>query len=176
MAVIDEHGPAPRVLLSGIPGAGKTTMACELDRRFSLRHIDMEANRFELADAAVQDPTGFAEGLPDAGVVVSWGFGPHAAIDAIRAIVDVGFVPVWLDGDRARCYTEFMRRERALQRRRRLVDAMEAAFLRQVASIIESEVIAAIPWTIVDPFLSDGRRRQGLPEEIMRGVMGRTGG
>lgn len=163
-----------RVLLSGVPGGGKTTIGEELARRYGFLHVDMEAERFKLASLALEDVQGFLGGVchPGRNIALSWGFGPFACADAVRAIVDEEFVPFWFDGDRAWFYSSFMRRERDSGKPLRAIRAMEVDYYGQMVGIIQTGIRDALPWVEINPFHPDGSRRLDVAEEIVERAAG----
>jgi len=157
------------ILLSGVPGGGKTTVGDLLAQRHGFRHVDMESCRFELATRAVDDVESFLADLDGShNVAISWGFGPFAAVDAVRRIVRAGYVPFWFDGDRAQFFASFIRREQLSGKPPRAVQAMELTYYLQMASIVQTGIKDAIDWIHINPFNGDGTYRLDLDEEIVR--------
>lgn len=138
-----------KLLLSGIPGGGKTTIARGLATAYRFTSVPMEEYNFELANQCLADPARFLAGLPSSNVVLDWGFDPFVARPAIEAIIAAGFKPFWFDGNRAHFYTSFMRRENGSL-------ARERAYYMQLFTIIDTEIIDRFPWLQFDPFLEDG--------------------
>ncbi len=107
------------LLLTGIPGTGKTDAGRHLARAHGFVHLDAEAfiisrnvqNRAEW-EAAWAEFRSQAEGHHLAGkdVVITWGFIPGQDDPVVRALQAMGFTMVWFDGDRAAARREFLRR------------------------------------------------------------------
>jgi hypothetical protein len=143
-----------KILLSGIPGGGKTTLGDYLAFDHGYEHINMEENNFAPAEEMYASPTvesAFYVGLGD-NVVMTWGFNPYRGRDVVRTIVDAGFTPVWLDGDRGHFLSSFMRRERGN-------GAMELAFYGQMLNIVATRITEELPWVMINPFDENGKFR-----------------
>jgi hypothetical protein len=146
-----------KILLSGLPGGGKTRLGNLLTADHGFSHTDMEADSWALMEAH-RNPEAFLRSFPhDRDVVLTWGFQPLASLDVVKVLVRGGFTPVWLDGNRAHFYASFMRRERG-------DPIMEALYHRQLGRITQARVLEAIDWRIVDPFEPDGTFRP--PDEV----------
>lgn len=77
------------LLVSGIPGAGKSTFARWLGVEYSFHHVDIDFDRYPDASAWLKMPR----------VVVDWGFPPNC-LPFVRDLVANGFSHWWFDGDR----------------------------------------------------------------------------
>ncbi len=151
-----------RLLLSGVPGGGKTWMGNELAGQ-GATHIDMEADRHRLAQDCLADPASFVKRLPDGDLVVSWGFDPFAALTAVRVLVAMPLVPVWFDGDRSHFYRQFMLREQQ--------DVVhEVDFYGQMVNIIKTGIKTQLPWIEFDPFTEDGSFAPGNVRRLLKEV------
>lgn len=49
----------PKILISGVPGTGKTTIAEHMARHLGFQHIDMEAESFSARRELEQNPDAF---------------------------------------------------------------------------------------------------------------------
>jgi hypothetical protein len=100
------------LLLTGIPGSGKTEAGQTLATRHGFEHLDME--EFIMTPPAKTREGLIAEArrLRDQGVdlVVTWGFMPGVDDGTIRALQALGFRMVWFDGDRKAALREFLKR------------------------------------------------------------------
>jgi adenylate kinase family enzyme len=105
--------PSPRALLliTGIPGTGKTCYGNKLASEFGFVHYDLEGeqtlNRLGanpaqfIADAAGQKGN----------VVVTWGFLPDQTQTAlVLQFRNAGFKWIWFDGNRKAALREFQKR------------------------------------------------------------------
>ena len=98
-----------KLLITGIPGTGKTTVGDYLQDKFGYIHIDAEdrfrkESKFGLTDAHRKDKS----------VVITWGFPPELkAIGTINQLKQNGFKLIWFDGDREQARREFTKRENA---------------------------------------------------------------
>jgi hypothetical protein len=141
-----------KILLSGLPGGGKTMLGDTLAADYGFSHADMEADNWALAEAH-RAPEAFLRAFPDdQDVVLTWGFQPLASLHVVQVLVRGGFTPVWLDGNRAHFFASFVRRERGNP-------IMEACYHQQLGRIAQARVLEAIDWRIVDPFQPDGTFR-----------------
>lgn len=139
------------ILISGIPGGGKTHLGNLLAKDHGFRHVDMEADEFADARACMRSPEAFVAELgvqPDRNVL-TWGFDPFRAEPAVKHIVSAGFVPVWVDGNRAFFFSTFLRRERRNE-------GMELAFYQQMTTIVMTRIGERLDWFRFDPFDSWG--------------------
>ncbi len=104
------------LLLSGLPGAGKTHYACELERRGWLR---LSSDQWQLADPRVisawhgvltgSDNAVYSLTSAVAGIVVEWGFHTND-LPKIEAIARRGHCCWYLDGDREAALEAWRRR------------------------------------------------------------------
>jgi len=110
------------VLLSGVPGTGKSTFGRWAEREHGVVHIDVEQggfDRFGLISAwraicllPPPDVMSFVRELQRLGqpVLVDWGF-PPAVLPLVRALHDAGLRAWWFDGDRAAARNAFIHRD-----------------------------------------------------------------
>ena len=86
-----------RILITGIPGTGKTTLGDHLAQQHSYVHMDMENDgtreRFR------RDRSAFLTNLPEK-VVITWGFHPQHDVGDILFLKESGFQLVWFAGNR----------------------------------------------------------------------------
>src|SRR5882672_2875201 len=95
------------LLLTGIPGTGKTEMGRFLAREHGFVHFDVEeflATPQPQADILRRVDEERASGKD---VVVTWGFMPGQDEPAIRAIQRMGFRMIWFDCDRRAAHRVF---------------------------------------------------------------------
>ena len=99
-----EGAPMRLLILSGLPGAGKTTYACWLERRgwgrLSVDHSDQAPALATAWWRAVggDDTQLYAIARSYTGVVIEWGFSP-ARLSEVKAMIDSGYDAWYFDGD-----------------------------------------------------------------------------
>ncbi|TMC49240.1 MAG: hypothetical protein E6J14_09245 [Chloroflexi bacterium] len=132
------------IVISGVPGTGKSTFAGWLQRERGFTHVDADhggLNRPELrkwlpdCQAPSADVEPFCDALRALGerVVLDWGF-PVVCLPVIRAIHAAGVTAWWFDGDRAAARKAF------IERRTASVNDLD----RQMAAIARHEAELAI--------------------------------
>jgi DNA polymerase III delta prime subunit len=107
------HHPVRLVLLSGIPGTGKTSFGLWLSKEHRFRHEDLEKHPNHLAWLERKQPRSFIDeirsGRPD--LILDWGFPPNDGCFAkVRRLVAAGMNPWWFDGDRTAALASFRAR------------------------------------------------------------------
>jgi len=108
--VIQREEETVRLLITGIPGAGKTQFGEYLVSAHGFVHRDLE-DTIEFADF-VDNPLVYLLKLSAEGQksVITWGFVPVLRqIESVRSIRKHGFSIVWFDGDRAAALRAFQR-------------------------------------------------------------------
>jgi hypothetical protein len=151
------------LLITGIPGTGKTTLGNYLAEHHGFRHLDFETGA--LARFWRFGERGFRARLAAAkrrtrNIVVTWGFVPDSQLDMVRAMRSLGFDWIWLDGDRAAARRAFIARGTVS------VQMLDA----QMERIAEHIDLATLRPRIVDPFDSAGRFRplEEVAAELIR--------
>lgn len=135
-----------RLLLSGIPGTGKTTVADYLAEHFGYTHVDIEADSFRARRELEQNSEGFLGKLNTSkNVVLSWGFGPFMDRPTVDKILVAGFQFVWLDGDHVTSLQNFLKRERNDPHK-------EADYYGQMQMILATEIVERLHPLLVNPF------------------------
>jgi hypothetical protein len=147
------------VLISGLPGTGKTSFGNWLQERHGYAHIDMESFQDEALhgkwkDSLVKrDFREFAFLVRAAGrpVVLSWGFPPEF-LWTIRALNLLGFMCFWFDAP------EMLARDVILKR----TGAIETEFDHQVSKIraTQKELLNFYDQRCVSVVLGRGRFRE----------------
>jgi len=128
-----------KLLLCGMPGAGKTTTGLGLEK-LGWTHFDCEkpGNNWS------QNPE---TALPDSkNVVLSWGFLPHQE-PTVSMLLELGYVAVWFGG----------RREYLLESLRGRGES--AGFLDEPVRVNQDKGLSLIsPVMVLDVFRPDGSR------------------
>jgi shikimate kinase len=160
--------PKRRLLVTGVPGTGKTKVGDFLAARHGFLHVDLEdddtrarffgrtgdRNRFarELAKVISQKKP----------IIVTWGFVPNdPQLGLVLFLRSQGFEWIWLDGDREASHEAFTRRG----------DVPEQVYQNQMMGI-ELQLdprLASLGPRIVNPF-SEGSFRpvEEIAEELKR--------
>lgn len=147
------------ILITGIPGTGKTAVGEYLRQHHGFSHLDFEDGA-TLATFS-QDKDGFiANALKQKKAVITWGFMPYHQAKHVIKIKKMGFSLIWFDGNRIAAFREFMKRG----------TVSEAAFFHQMSNITSSNVIDVIQPKIVNPFDKDGKFR--ALDQITKEVLG----
>lgn len=131
-----------RLLITGIPGTGKTSLGIYLASQNGIPHIDLEDQ--QTITNALRDIDAFILSLADP-VVATWGFPPQF-IDIVLKFKSMGFIVVWMDGNRWAAFRAFLDRG----------TVSEAAFYNQMLGIEIERVRQRIQPVIVNPFENDG--------------------
>jgi hypothetical protein len=101
------------LLITGVPGMGKTTLGNHLAEHHGFRHHDFETAalwRFwRFGKRGFRTRLAAAKVLRH-NIVITWGFVPDAELDMVRAMRSFGFEWIWLDGDRAAARRAFLAR------------------------------------------------------------------
>ena len=141
-----------RILISGIPASGKTTLA-EYFATQGFYHVDMERDDFKAGYEYLNNRDKFLGRLAvHEDVVISWGFVPHLYRKSVEHLLENEYTLVWLDGDRVSSFREFMKREEN-------DPISESRYHRQMEMIIVSGIIDAFEPVIVNPFNKNGQFR-----------------
>lgn len=137
------------LLICGVPGGGKTFIGDQLELLHGFHHFDAEEEDFKIAKMLRNDTVGTIESMYGFSSVVTWGFDTYWGTPIIHDFIHCGFIPVWLDGDRAHFLSSFLKREGGSE-------YMELLFYRQMSGIIHARVKDSFPWILHNPFNPDG--------------------
>lgn len=152
-----------KLLLCGVPGTGKTTLANYLEAEHGFFHRDMEANEFAARKEFTQDPTGFLKRLTNhKDIVLSWGFRPFKDRATVEELVQADFRLIWLDWDRVVSFRNFMQRENNNP-------ISEATYYEQMQSIITTGIVELLRPQIINPYTATGNFKQleAIASEIL---------
>src|SRR5690242_21621568 len=144
------------LLLTGIPGTGKTTVAEYLVAHHGFTHFDRETfgewpKYLQVLWIRALPLFVWLVRLRHRKVVISWGFLPLMDNYEIRQLTQLGFAMIWFDGVREVARREFLKRD----------TATEEEFDAQVQRI-ERLHLETFPHIKINPFGAD---RQFVPVE-----------
>jgi adenylate kinase family enzyme len=145
------------LLITGIPGTGKTTYGDKFVNQFGFVHYDLEEpqtlNRFAgnparfIADAVSQKKS----------VVVTWGF----VLDEYQTALvlqfrSVSFKLIWFDGNRSAALRAFRKR----------ATVSEEAFHAQMHRIEETKIVERLQPTVINPLNAPGKFKS--PKKLLK--------
>lgn len=141
------------ILLTGIPGTGKTTIADYLKDNYGFEHVNIETlwNNHTFPQDFVQFQN-YIDSIPKEKTVITWGF-PTWLVKNVEYIVQQGFKHVWLEGDRNVSFKYFMEREKNNPE-------MEKAYHIQVSAIDKDRVVEILNPTIYNPYTKEGKFKE----------------
>jgi hypothetical protein len=145
------------LLVTGVPGTGKTHLGNHLQSVHGFLHLDMETQPVALAFG--QNREQFVSSLSGS-VVITWGFIPQIHGEHILFLKNRGFFLVWMDGNRAASFKAFMRRG----------DISEAMYYQQMLSIEVTQIIQRVePVVRINPFQNDETFRpiKDIAQEVL---------
>src|SRR5215471_15479739 len=100
------------LLITGIPGTGKTTYGNEFARELGFLHYDLEEE--QTLNHFLADPVEFIRkaSTGNKNVVVTWGFVPddERSVSLAQQFRIAGFDWIWFDGNRPAALREFLKR------------------------------------------------------------------
>ncbi|CAN5748932.1 hypothetical protein BH11PAT2_BH11PAT2_01450 [soil metagenome] len=91
-----------KILITGIPGTGKTTIGDYLESEKGFLHLNMERTSLE-------EMTRFHESSAP-NKVITWGFVPIVQNADIKNLQELGYKMFWFDGNREAARREFIER------------------------------------------------------------------
>ena len=132
------------LLITGIPGTGKTTYGDEVAREFGFSHYDLEDQQ-TLNHFVANPAQSIRESLSEnKNVVVTWGFVPddELSVSLVRQFRTAGFDWIWFDGNRPAALRQFQNR----------ATVQEIAFYVQMYRIEKSGIVERLKPTVINPF------------------------
>ena len=137
------------ILITGIPGTGKTWMGDYMAQHHNFTHCDIEATGTPDLDRIEGD------------VVLTWGFMPDNSvhINFITELIGKGFKLIWFDGNRPAALREFIKRG----------TVPEELFYLQMFRIEQSKIIEKLSPKLVNTFDDHGIFKQ--PDAILKEVL-----
>lgn len=137
------------LLITGIPGTGKTTCGDAFAKEFGFLHCDLEDQHALKRFAA--NPALFIQELlrEDKNVVVTWGFGPddEPSLFLVQQLRNAGFEWIWFDGNRPAALREFQKRG----------TVQEIALYIQMYRIENSKIVERLQPTVINSFDEGGQ-------------------
>ena len=151
------------VLITGIPGTGKTGYGESFAKRFGFTHYNLEDDN--TLSRLLSDPSKFVEEILEktGDIVVTWGFFPDEQQTAIvKQFKSSGFKLIWFDGNRPAARSAFNKRG----------TVSEELFDAQVWRIENSKVLQIIEPLAVNTFDKNGKFRDpaAILDEIEKGT------
>lgn len=148
------------LLITGIPGAGKTTVGNYLHKYHQFNHLDFEAGHYS---QFLQNPQLYVNSeLTRGNIVITWGFVPNdLQTSHVRFFESLGFVIFWFDGNRHASLREYLKEGRP-----------ENLFHLQISRIDGSKVVEKIKPIIVNTFNKEGlfREKDDIVNEIFENL------
>jgi hypothetical protein len=137
------------ILITGIPGTGKTSYGDKFAKEFGFVHHDLEDQ--QTLDRFNANPAPFVGELLNEkeSVVVTWGFGPDCerSVFLVQQLRSGGFQLIWFDGNRPAALREFQKR----------ATAQEIAFYAQMYRIENSGVVKRLRPIVINSFDDGGQ-------------------
>jgi hypothetical protein len=101
------------LLLTGIPGTGKTTLGNYLVEHHGFRHLDFETSTlpqfWQFGERGFRKQVAALKQQAQ-DTVVTWGFVPNSQLGMVKFMRSLGFEWIWLDGNRAAARRVFLAR------------------------------------------------------------------
>ena len=148
-----------RILITGIPGTGKTKTGGYFQSQYGYTHINLEEQ--DKICALIQDPNKFIEQLliEKKNVIVTWGFLPEEQGDVVKLFKENGFLLVWFDGNRPAALREFIKRG----------TVSTNLFELQMERITSSNIVRKINPIIINTFNEKGifKKQAQIAREII---------
>lgn len=137
------------ILITGIPGTGKTWMGDYMAQHHNFTHSDIEATGMTNLDQIEGD------------IVLTWGFVPDdsGSINLITEFIGKGFKLIWFDGNRPAALREFIKRG----------TVPEELFYLQMFRIEQSKIIEKLSPKLVNTFDDQGMFKQ--PDVILKEIL-----
>lgn len=153
-----------KILISGVPGTGKTILGNYLAQQKGFFHLNMEEDGFRPVRKLETDSQAFINDVSKhEKIVITWGFGPFMDRPLIEQLQQKGFQMFWLDGDRIASFRAYMHREKHN-------DRSEYNYYGQMREIVATEVATRLQATQLNPFDQNGEFRpvESIAEELLR--------
>ncbi|MEK6955995.1 MAG: hypothetical protein AABW52_05020 [Nanoarchaeota archaeon] len=100
------------ILVSGIPGVGKTTIGNFLESKYRYKHIDMEKYHRTSVISKNLDKFVAKHFKENNNIIITWGFSPDKkTINIVNFLNKYGFKIFWFDGNRESAKIATMQRK-----------------------------------------------------------------
>ena len=137
------------LLITGIPGTGKTTYGGNFAKEFGFPHHDLEDN--QTLNPFNANPAQFIGELLDQkkNVALTWGFGPDCerSVFLVQQLRDAGFKWIWFDGNRPAALRDFQKRATVSERDLHV----------QMRRIEQSRIVERLKPTVINSFDDRGQ-------------------
>ncbi len=149
-----------KLLITGIPGTGKTTIGNYFASAKGYEHFEIEAILKRHGSAGFPIIEAFID-RPSENKVVTWGFLPVVDDALVRRFQGLGYRMFWLDGNREAARREFLKRG----------DVPVIALDNQMAKIEKFDLDSFKPIHI-NPFSKDGifLEKEKIVEMILKSI------
>jgi hypothetical protein len=144
------------ILITGIPGTGKTEIGDYFQSEHGYMHVDYE--KLPGGDKGLRDLFTMADGFispllkEERDVIVTWGFPPERGETVVMKFKESGFRLFWFDGNRPAALREFLNREKDNPEKMK----KELAFYYQMFNILNNNIIKKIDPCIINTFNDRG--------------------
>lgn len=139
------------LLITGIPGTGKTCYADKFTKEFGFLHHNLEDQQTQTLNRFNANPAQFIGEVLTAkeNVVITWGFGPDCerSVSLVLQLKSAGFKWIWFDGNRPAALREFQKR----------ATVQEIDFYTQMYRIEKSRIVERLKPTIINSFDDRGQ-------------------
>jgi adenylate kinase family enzyme len=139
------------LLITGIPGTGKTCYGNKFAREFNFLHHDLEDQQTQTLNRFNSNPAQFIGELlkEERNVVLTWGFGPDCdrSVSLVLQLRSAGFKWIWFDGNRPAALREFQRR----------ATVSEGDLRVQMHRIEQSRIVERLKPTVINSFDDRGQ-------------------
>lgn len=103
------------LLITGVPGTGKTTIGNYLAEKYGYIHFDRELLQswsIEFQQAWIESPQSFVSAIKklNKDIVITWGFMPGTDDSYVLELKNLGSKLIWLDGNREAAKKAFLAR------------------------------------------------------------------
>ena len=153
------------ILLTGIPGMGKTKIGNYLKDKYGFYHIDLEDSHQNSSIEFIQysqtnlNPDQLVKEIKDKGknAVITWGFYPVVHDPLVLRLQELGVTMYWLDGDRDLAKEAWRRRDNS---------SPDELFDLQISRIDNHDIQGIFSPINIDTFDSSTKKHRDIEEII----------